>query len=166
MTSNFDNVFLGELAPDKLSQAYCLARMAGDPRDEAAWRARIKRWQDTESENKKGVIALENAEGYVIALLYYSVRTTPELGRVLEARDITVPLMFRSSIVEHFVPILDELAGMLSCWTIFLPTPYDSPQNKSALSLMAELEGFQKEQDGIYRYLPVQRERIAKKASL
>jgi hypothetical protein len=166
MNKNFENVYLSELSKSKLSQAYCLARMAGDPRDEGAWLDRIKRWQGTTEENKKGVIALENADGYVIALLYYKVSSNPELGRVLEVRDLTVPLMFRSSIIEHFVLVLDQLAGMLSCWTIFLPTPYDSPQNKSAITIMAELEGFQKETSGIYRYLPVQREPNINKVSL
>jgi len=166
MTSSFDNVYLGELAPNKLSQAYCLAKMAGEPRDEAAWLERIKRWQQTTNENKKGVIALENADGYVIALLYYCVSKTPELGRMLEVRDLTVPLMFRASIIENFVPILDQLAGKLSCWTIFLPKPHDTPENKSAISFMAELEGFQSEDNGIYRYLPAKREALLKVVKL
>lgn len=158
MIANFESLYLEELSPAKLSQAYCLAKMAGEPRDEAAWLARIKRWQDISNINKKGVIALENKDGYIISLLYYCVSSTPELGRILEVRDITMPLMFRASIVEHFVPIIDQLAGLLSCWTIFLPKPYDKPENKSAITLMAELEGFQIEENGIYRYLPAKQE--------
>lgn len=158
MTSNFENVYLGELAQGKFSQAFALARMAGEPRNEAAWRARVKRWQQTSDENKKGVIAVENSEGYVVALLYYNVSTNPELGRVLEVRELTVPVMFRASIVEHFVPILDQLAGLLSCWTIYLPKSQETDDTTSALSLMGQLEGFQNEVNGIYRYLPVKRE--------
>lgn len=160
MTDNFDNVYLGELQPAKFAQAYSLARMAGEKLDEAQWCETIKKWQSTPDESKKGVIAVQNKEGYVLALLYYSVRNTPDLGRVLEVCDLTVPVMFKNSIVEHFVPILDQLAGMLKCWTIFLPKTCDRNADTSALSLMAEIDGFQKEEQGIYRYLPVQREAV------
>lgn len=154
MTNDFDNVFLGELEPDKFAQAYGLARMAGEARDEAHWLARVKRWQNTPDESKKGVFAVQNAEGYVLALLYYSVRKNPVLGRILEVGDLTVPVMFKSSVIKYFIPILDQLAGMLDCWTICLK-PKDS--ENSALVQMADIDGFQKEEQGIYRYLPVQK---------
>jgi hypothetical protein len=143
-----DDISLAELAPDNYLKAYGLARLSHETAPQAAWIARIESWQKSPG-SKRGVIGVQNPFGYLVALFFYQVKETPDLGRVLEVSELTIPAMFKNLVSSHFVPMLDAIAAQQQCWTIHIPAGH-----LETVGFLRSQEGFDHERSGLYRYLP------------